>query len=123
MNETTTKLPIYRHYSADLTASIDDISSKPDYIVSMTKPQTRDDDPRKFYRLIHQITSKLIAARASEIDALVDECLEKVGLFFHVAQVALGQWEKSGELQPSLRMWGDMPAGDFLHAPPPGPDA
>jgi transcriptional regulator with GAF, ATPase, and Fis domain len=89
----------------------------------MSKPHNRGDEPRKFYRLIHEITSKLVAARASDIDTLVNECLEKVGMYFHVTQVAMGQWEKSGELQPSLRMWGDVPASNFLHEVSPGPDA
>jgi formate hydrogenlyase transcriptional activator len=89
----------------------------------MTKRNNKDETLQPFYKLVHEIASRLVGAQAVDIDTLVDECLEKVGLYFNVSQVALGQWEKSGELQSSLRMWGDTPAGDFLHAPPPGPDA
>jgi len=93
------------------------------YLVRMTKRNNKGDDLGQFYRLIQEISSRLVAAQATEIDTLVDECLEKVGMYFHVSQVALGQWEKSGELLPSLRMWGDIPASIFMHAIPPGPDA
>jgi formate hydrogenlyase transcriptional activator len=110
-------------YTADLRVIIDDISSKLDYAASMTKPHNRSDNPGEFYRLIQDITAKLIAARAAEIDTLVNECLEMVGNYFHASQVALGEWAKSGELQPNLHMWGDTPASEFLHADPPGPDA
>jgi DNA-binding NtrC family response regulator len=89
----------------------------------MTKRNSKGDDLGQFYRLIQEISSRLVAAQAAEIDTLVDECLEKVGMYFNVSQVALGQWEKSGELTPSLRMWGNISASAFLHAVPPGPDA
>jgi formate hydrogenlyase transcriptional activator len=89
----------------------------------MTKRNNNGDELGQFYQLIQEITSKLVAAQSTDIDALVDECLQKVGMYFHVNQVALGQWEKSGELQPSLHMWGDVPASVFLDAVPPGPEA
>jgi hypothetical protein len=75
-----------------------------------------------FFGLVHDITSLLVSARSKEIENAIDESLAKIGEYFDVQQVALGQISSSGELLPSLRMWGDVPAIDFLSVDPPGPE-
>ena len=75
-----------------------------------------------FFGLIHDISSLLVSARSKQIEAAIDDCLAKLGEYFDVQQVALGQISSSGELLPSLRMWGDAPAIDYLAVDPPGPE-
>ena len=77
---------------------------------------------RAFYRLLHEIAAQLVGARAAEMDMALDECLAKLGKYFDVPHVALGQISSSGELMPSLRSWGDAPTAVFLAADPPGPE-
>ena len=75
-----------------------------------------------FFGLVHDVSSLLVSARSKEIDEALDDCLAKLGEYFDVQHVALGQISSSGELLPSLRMWGDVAAIDFLAADPPGPE-
>jgi len=75
-----------------------------------------------FFGLVHDVSSLLVSARSNEIDEALDDCLAKLGEYFDVQHVALGQISSSGELLPSLRMWGDVAAIDFLAADPPGPE-
>ena len=63
-----------------------------------------------FFALVNDVSALLVGARSAEIDVALDDCLERLGQYFDVHQVALGQISKSGELLPSLRMWGDAPA-------------
>ncbi len=76
-----------------------------------------------FYRLIQEVTARLVGAQAAEIDVAIDDCLAKLGEHFCVSQVGLGQWSKAGKILPSLRAWGDRPATDYLTAVGPGPEA
>jgi DNA-binding NtrC family response regulator len=73
-----------------------------------------------FFGLIHDVSSMLVSARSEGIEKALDECLGKLAEYFEVAQVALGQISSSGELLPSLRMWGNTPASDFLAVDSPG---
>ena len=75
-----------------------------------------------FLGLVNDVSALLVGARSSEIDEALDDCLAKLGEYFDVQHVALGQISSSGELLPSLRMWGDVVAIDFLAADPPGPE-
>ncbi len=77
----------------------------------------------QFYRLLQDVTTRLVGAQATEIDAAVDDCLAKLGEHFHVNQVGMGQWSKSGKILPSLRSWGDKPVTDYLTTVGPGPEA
>jgi len=75
-----------------------------------------------FFGLVRDVSSLLVSARSKEIEKALDDCLAKLGEYFHVHQVALGQISSSGELLPSLRMWGDAPAVNYLAVDPPGPE-
>jgi len=75
-----------------------------------------------FFGLVHDVSSLLVSARSEQIETALDDCLAKLGEYFDVQQVALGQISSSGELLPSLRMWGDAPAIDYLAVDPPGPE-
>jgi transcriptional regulator with GAF, ATPase, and Fis domain len=75
-----------------------------------------------FFGLVHDISSLLVGARSKDIEKALDDCLAKLGEYFDAQHVALGQISGSGELLPSLRMWGDVAAIDFLAADPPGPE-
>jgi transcriptional regulator with GAF, ATPase, and Fis domain len=75
-----------------------------------------------FFGLVHDVSSLLVSARSKEIEKALDDCLAKLGEYFDVPQVALGQISSSGELLPSLRMWGDAPAINYLAVDPPGPE-
>ena len=78
----------------------------------------------RFYRLLQEVTARLVGARGSEIDAAVDDCLARMGEHFGVGSVSLGGITKSGELTPALRVWGRLPSrGKSLTVdPPPGPE-
>jgi GAF domain-containing protein len=78
---------------------------------------------QRFYQLIHEVTALLVGAKTEEIDILVDDCLGKVGEFFQVSQVGLGQWSKTGKILPSLRAWGPRPVSVYLETAGPGPEA
>jgi transcriptional regulator with GAF, ATPase, and Fis domain len=88
----------------------------------MMKHQKDKDELLRFYNLIHEVTSRLVGARAVEIDVAVDDCLRKLGEYFQVNQVGLGQWSKSGKILPSLRTWGERPVGKYLNTVGPGPE-
>ena len=88
----------------------------------MPKRNNAENRRQRFYELIHELTALLVSARSTEIDTAVDDCLAKVGKYFGVSQVGLGQISNSGELLPALRMWGGGSVGDFLNAIPPGPE-
>ena len=88
----------------------------------MAKRNNKVDDLQRFYRLLQDMTARLVGAQAEEIDLAVDDCLARLGEHFDVPQVSLGQIASSGELLPSLRVWGDRPTPEFLDADPPGPE-
>ena len=77
---------------------------------------------QRFYELTHEVSARLVGARSAEIDTALDDCLAKVGEYFDVSQVGLGQISSSGELMPALRLWGGDAVADFLNAPIPGPE-
>ena len=107
---------------ADISAAIDAISSKADYSSNMAKRHQAIGADHPFFRLVHDVSSRLVSARSKEIDEALDDCLTNLGEYFDVQQVALGQISISGELLPSLRMWGDAPAVNYLAVDPPGPE-
>jgi len=108
---------------ADISAKIDVISSKSDYDSSMAKRHKEVDSIEGFYGVTHEFTALLAGARSSEIDEALDDCLGIIGEHFGADKVGLGQWATSGEILPALRAWGPKPAGDYLNAIPPGPEA
>jgi len=75
-----------------------------------------------FFGLVRDVSSLLVSARSKEIEKTLDDCLAKLGEYFDVHQVALGQISSSGGLLPTLRMWGDAPAINYLAVDPPGPE-
>ena len=77
-----------------------------------------------FYRLVREATARLVAARGSEIDAAVEECLARMGEHLGVDRVALGAISKSGDILPSVHVWGHGPPPSATHSidPPPGPE-
>ena len=81
-------------------------------------------DSSRFYRLVQEVTARLVSARGAEIDAAVDDCLALMGGHFGVESVSLGGISKSGKLTPALRVWGRLPPRDKSLAvdPPPGPE-
>jgi DNA-binding NtrC family response regulator len=78
----------------------------------------------RFYRLVQEVTARLVGARGEEIDTAVDDCLARMGEYFGVESVSLGGISKSGELTPALRVWGGLPSRDNSLAldPSPGPE-
>jgi transcriptional regulator with GAF, ATPase, and Fis domain len=89
------------------------------------KDQTKElSESSRFYRLVREFMARLVGARGEEIDAAVDDCLERMGEYFGVESVSLGGISKSGNLTPALRVWGGLPARDKSLAtnPPPGPE-
>jgi transcriptional regulator with GAF, ATPase, and Fis domain len=89
----------------------------------MAKRNNEVEGSRPFYRLLQEMTARLVVARSTEIEIAVDDCLGKLGEYFGASQVGLGQWSKSGKILPSLRTWGPKPVGDYLSTDGPGPVA
>ena len=88
------------------------------------REQTKElNDRARFYRLLQEMTTRLVGAQSTEIDTAVDDCLAMLGEHFHVSQVGLSQWSKSGQILPSLRTWGENPVSDYLTTDGPGPEA
>ena len=90
---------------------------------NMKEKPTEVSESSRFYRLIKDVTARLVGARGEEIDAAVDDCLARMGEHFGVESVSLGGISKSGNLTPALRVWGRLPSKDKGLAvdPPPGP--
>jgi len=109
-------VPIFRQIAAV-------ISAKSAYGSDMAKQNNEADKLQRFYRLLQEVTTRLVGAQAKEIDLAVDDCLAKFGKHFDVSQVGMGQWSKSGKILPSLRSWGENPVSDYLTAVGPGPEA
>jgi formate hydrogenlyase transcriptional activator len=105
-----------------ISANTDVISSKLDYASEMVKQNIKVGPDLRFFRLVNDISALLVGARSNEIEKALDDCLAKLGGYFDAHQVALGQISSSGELLPSLRMWGDVASIDFLAVDPPGPE-
>ena len=57
------------------------------------------------YRLLREMTTRLVGVQSVEIDMAVDDCLEMLGKHFRVSQVGLAQLSNSGQIMPSLRTW------------------
>jgi hypothetical protein len=105
---------------ADISSDTVKFSSKSDYVFKIVNQNTKVGVDHPFFGLIHDVSSMLVSARSEGIEKALDECLGKLAEYFEVAQVALGQISSSGELLPSLRMWGNTPASDFLAVDSPG---
>ena len=90
----------------------------------MNEPTEELSEPSRFYRLVQDVTARLVGSRGEEIDAAVDDCLAWMGAYFGVESVSLGGISKSGELTPALRVWGRLPSrGNSLTVnPSPGPE-
>jgi formate hydrogenlyase transcriptional activator len=89
------------------------------------KAQTKKlSEPSRFYRLVHEVTARLVGAQGAEIDTAVDDCLAWMGEYFNVENVSLGGISKSGMLTPALRVWGRLPerGKSLVVDPPPGPE-
>ncbi len=68
----------------------------------------------QFYTLLREVTTRLVAAQAAEIDIAVDDCLAMLGEHFQANKTGLGQMSNSGKILPVLRAWGDRPVTDYL---------
>ena len=90
----------------------------------MIEQTEKHSESSRFYRLVQEVTARLVGARGEEIDAAVDDCLARMGEHFSVESVSLGGITKSGKLTPALRVWGRLPSRDKSLAinPPPGPE-
>lgn len=90
----------------------------------MKEKPTETSESSRFYRLVQEVTARLVGARGEEIDAAVDDCLSRMGEHFGVDSVSLGGITKTGKLTPALRVWGRLPPRDKSLAtnPPPGPE-
>ena len=105
-----------------------DISAMSTYALNgriiMNKQTEERGERSRFYRLVREMTARLVAARGPEIDEAVDECLAWMGEYFGVERVALGAISKSGEIISSVRVWGHGPPPTATREidPPPGPE-
>ena len=88
----------------------------------MTKRNNKVGEIQDFHLLVREISTLLVSAKASEIEIALDCCLGKVGEYFDVPRVSLGQISKSGELLPALRIWGGDSPVQYLSVDPPGPE-
>ena len=57
----------------------------------MTKQNNKVGEFQRFHRLVREISALLVGAKASEIETALDCCLGKVGEYFDVPRVSLGQ--------------------------------
>jgi len=80
----------------------------------MAKRNVEVDGLQRFYRLLQEVTTRLVGAQATEIDVAVDHCLAMLGEHFQVSKSGLGQMSNSGKILPVLRAWGDRPVTDYL---------
>jgi len=108
---------------AVISAKIEDSAAKSPYASNMVTLKNEVGELQRFWRLIHEVTGRLVGALAAELDVAVDDCLAKIGQHFQVSQVGLGQWTKAGEILPALRTWGPNPVGHYLNTAGPGPEA
>jgi hypothetical protein len=90
----------------------------------MTNQTEELNESTRFYRLVHEVTSRLVAARGLEIDAAVRDGLGRMGEYFGVDSVSLGAITTTGELVPSVYMWtvSPPPAAVETIEPHPGPE-
>ncbi len=90
----------------------------------MNEQTEEPSESSRFYRLVQEVTARLVGARGEEIDAAVDDCLARLGGYFGVEGVSLGGISKLGELTTALRVWGRLPSrGNSLAlSPSPGPE-
>jgi len=81
-------------------------------------------EPARFYRLVQEVTARLVGARGVEIDAAVQDGLARMGGYFRADSVSLGAISTSGELMPSVHLWSRLPPPSKVEAvaPPPGPE-
>ncbi len=86
----------------------------------MAKRKNEVGGVQPFFGLVQEISTLLVGARSAEIDAALDDCLAKVGEYFDVSRVGLGQISNSGKLLPALRLWGGDSVPHFLNAAQPG---
>ncbi|MFK7848847.1 MAG: sigma 54-interacting transcriptional regulator [Rhodothermales bacterium] len=78
----------------------------------------------RFYRLIQEVTTELVGAKGEDIDTALHNCLKIAGEYFGVDSVSLGGISKTGELMPTLYLWGQLPPKKMMLAskPTPGPE-
>jgi len=90
----------------------------------MKKPKNELSESPGFYRLAQEVMARLAGAKGEEIDEAVNVCLEQLGEYFEVDAVSLGGISKSGELMPTLYLWGKLPPKAMMLAsnPSPGPE-
>lgn len=90
----------------------------------MKEQMTKLSERSRFYSLVQEVTARLVGARGAEIAVAVDDCLARLGEHFNVDRVALGAISKSGDILPSVRVWGHGPTTSKTLAidPPPGPE-
>ena len=89
------------------------------------KEQTKERiETSDFYPLAQKIMAHLAGAQGKEIYTEVNECLGWLGEYFGIDSVSLGGISKSGDLMPSLHLWGKLPPKEAMLAgnPTPGPD-
>ena len=93
-------------------------------VSNMNKPSVTPSESSQFYRLVQEVTLRLVSARGVEIETAVDDCLAQLGKHFGVPSVSLGGISKTGELTSALRVWGGLPTRDksLTIEPSPGPD-
>lgn len=90
----------------------------------MKKQTNEPSESSGFYRLAQNIMTDLAGAQGEKIDAALNKCLERLGEYFGIESVSLGGISKSGELMPTLYLWGKLPPKKTMLAgnPPPGPE-
>jgi len=88
----------------------------------MTEHTKKHSEPAIFYRLVQEVTTRLVGARGAELDAAVRDGLARMGGYFGVDNASLGAISTSGELIPSVHMWSRLPPRGEVVAvdPPPG---
>jgi formate hydrogenlyase transcriptional activator len=89
------------------------------------KKQIQDiKESARFYRLVQEVTTELVGAKGEDIDTALQNCLEIAGEYFGVDSVSLGGISKTGELMPTLYLWGQLPPRKTMLAsqPTPGPE-
>ncbi len=74
------------------------------------------------YRAVHDVATGLIGARGPDLDSAITTSLARVGAYFGVESVGLGGVSMTGELVPSLYVFGPEPSREeALNLAPPGP--
>jgi len=91
-------------------------------VMNESKPDLSDNS--QFYRLVIELTARLVPARGAEIEAAVSDCLGRLAEHLGVSSVSLGGISKEGDLLSELYLWGRLPPRDASLGvdPQPGPE-